>query len=288
MYQPISGVWAAALTPLTSNLEIDLALLAEHSRRVLGDGADGIVLFGSTGEAASFSVDERMAALDGLLEAGITPDQLVVGTGCPSLPDTVTLTRHALESGARGSLVMPPYFYKSVADDAVLAYYSSLFAAVPKAGMYLYHFPKLSAVPISPEIIQGLAARFGSQLVGLKDSTGDPDSLACFFDTGTLSVMPGTERLLELARTRGGRGVITASANVSARLISDCWSGADSADPEAMMAVRAQLEQTGTIPTMKAWLAHRFDYPGWNRVRPPLSVLSDSSGALAPLDALLS
>jgi 4-hydroxy-tetrahydrodipicolinate synthase len=283
MQTPTEGVWAPTLTPLTDKLDIDHALLVEHCQLLLGAGCDGIVLFGSTGEAPSFSVLERVAALESLVDGGIARDQIVVGTGCSALPDTVELTRHATEAGVLGSLVIPPYFYKGVSDAGVAALYGSLCETVgSELSLYLYHFPALSMVPITVGIIRSIRERFPQNLVGLKDSSGQISNLHGFLKDDELAVLPGTERLMLEGARHGGRGVITATANISAPIIRAVWESRS--DPTVndsnMLAVRSVIEANGTIPTMKAWIAHSTGYPGWNRVRPPLSVLS-TEGATA-------
>ncbi|MBK5268772.1 MAG: dihydrodipicolinate synthase family protein [Acidimicrobiia bacterium] len=280
MMTPAEGVWAPTLTPLTDKLDIDHALLVDHCQRLLGSGCHGIVLFGSTGEAPSFSVSERIAALDALLDGGIARDQIVVGTGCSAFPDTVELTRHATQAEVLGTLVIPPYFYKGVSDVGVAAMYGSLCQVIGSdLSLYLYHFPALSMVPITAGIIRSIRERFPQNLVGLKDSSGQISNLHGFLQDDQLAVLPGTERLMLEGARHGGRGVISATANISAPVIRAVWDRRSdpTVDDSNMLAVRSIIESTGTIPTMKAWLAHATDYPGWNRVRPPLTVLPAES-----------
>ena len=278
MTTPITGVWAPTLTPLTENLTIDHALLAEHCRGLLADGCDGIVLFGSTGEAPSFSVAERSAALVALLDGGIAAEQIVVGTGCTAFPDTELLTEHATEAGVRGVLVIPPFFFKGVSEVGTINSYLALCDSIgDRLALYLYHFPALSMAPISAGIISSIHDRYAGNLVGLKDSSGQIASLHTFSSIDYLAVLPGTERLMLEGSRHGTGGVITATANISARLIAEVWESRirPDVDDRQMLAVRTAIE-IGTIVTMKAWLAHVSGYGGWNRVRPPLVVLADS------------
>jgi 4-hydroxy-tetrahydrodipicolinate synthase len=118
---PLRGVWCATLTPLDVHGDLDATRLANHVRRLLDEGVDGVVPFGTTGEGPSFSVAERIAGLEGLLAAGIPPAKIVAATGCPALPDSVALTRHAVNVGCAGALVLPPFFFKDVTDEGVYA-----------------------------------------------------------------------------------------------------------------------------------------------------------------------
>ena len=96
---PFQGVYSAVLTPLRDDLSCDHALLASHCNWLLREGCHGVSLFGSTGEGASFSVEERMAALEAVLAAGVPAQHLLPATGCAAFPDTLRLTCHAVAQG---------------------------------------------------------------------------------------------------------------------------------------------------------------------------------------------
>lgn len=290
MTAPMTGVWAPTLTPLTEALNIDHGLLVDHCVGLLSSGCDGIVLFGSTGEAPSFSVAERAFALEALLDGGVSGEQIVVGTGCAAFPDTAELTQHATEAGVRGVLVIPPFFFKGVTDAGVAHGYTALCEAIgDDLRLYLYNFPGLSVVPITRDIIATIREQFADNLVGLKDSSGQISSLHTFTGLEGLAILPGTERLMIEGARHGATGVITATANIAAPVIARVWEQRNSRliDDSAMLEVRSIIEAGGTIPTMKRWLAHVDGHDGWNRVRPPLVTLpagvTDTSRRLSQL-----
>ena len=97
-----SGVYAAALTPQTADQDPDIGLMAAHCRWLLDNGCDGLAILGTTGEANSFGLNERIGILNGLAEAGIPGDALMPGTGSCALPDAIALTRVALDNAAAG------------------------------------------------------------------------------------------------------------------------------------------------------------------------------------------
>ena len=288
----MTGVWAPTLTPLTEALNIDHKLLVDHCVGLLASGCDGIVLFGSTGEAPSFSVSERAVALEALVDGGVSTAQIVVGTGCAAFPDTAELSHHATELGVRGVLVIPPYFFKGVSDGGVARGYTALCEAIgADLRLYLYHFPGLSMVPITPAIIATIREDFADNLMGLKDSSGQINSLHGFTSVEGLAVLPGTERLMIEGARHGATGVITATANIAPAVIRGVWEQRNSGaiDDSAMLAVRSIIEAGGTIPTMKRWLADVNGHEGWNRVRPPLTALSaDNEDTNQRLSKLLS
>ena len=108
------GVLVPAITPFDARLEPDAPLCLKTCRWLLGQGAHGLAVFGTTSEANSMSLHERKALLEGLVEGGINPSLLLPGTGQPALPDTVELTRHAVSLGCGGVLMLPPFYYKPV------------------------------------------------------------------------------------------------------------------------------------------------------------------------------
>src|SRR4030095_9330780 len=110
------GVFTASVTPLDKDLNPDYPLLIKHLQWLLSRGNDGIGLLGTTGEANSFSSEERMRITERVIEGGVPADKLLVGTGCCSITDTVTLTRHAHSLGVGGILLLPPFYYKVISD----------------------------------------------------------------------------------------------------------------------------------------------------------------------------
>ncbi len=143
----LRGVFAAALTALRGDSSIDHAASTAHYQRLFTEGCDGIAVFGTTGEANSFTVDERLALLDALADTDI-PAKAFIGSGCCAAADTVRLTRKALEIGAAGVLMLPPFYYKDVSVDGLFASYASIIEQVGDAALrvYLYHFPKMAGI----------------------------------------------------------------------------------------------------------------------------------------------
>lgn len=289
------GIWAPAVTPLDRDLAPDPARFVEHVRWLLDNGCHGVAVFGTTGEANSFSVDERIALLDATLEAGIPAERLMVGTGCCALTDTVRLTRHAVESGCARVLVLPPFYYKGVSDEALFASYAAVIDRVGHDGLavFLYHFPRLSGVPITAGLVERLlASPYADTVHGIKDSSGDPESTRGFIARFPgLAVFPGTETLLLAGLEAGGVGCITASANVSApaiRRVYEAWAsgGGDAAGLQAVIsAQRAALQSQAMIPTLKRLIARATGDPAWLAMRPPM--LATPEAAAAEQDAAL-
>ena len=283
----VFGVWAPSLTPLQKNYLIDHAALLDHVRWLLANGCHGVALFGTTGEAPSFSADERIAALEYLLRHSINPASLMIGNGFSALTDTINVTQHAVEAGCTTFLMIPPFYFKDPSIDGIADSYRHVLDQVeaPEMRVVLYHFPKLSMVPISHELIRLLKHSHGHMIAGLKDSSGDWSSVQGFIEAfPTLSVLPGSEVFLLRALNFGGAGTITATANINPdgiRKVFDQWL-ADEQDGQFQRdaeTVRAILSQFPLAAALKAVHAQDRGQPHWESVRPPLEQLSDQDRA---------
>lgn len=150
-----TGVWAASLTPLHTDLSINHRGLASHCRWLLEHGCHGVVLLGTTGEANSFSVEERMEWMERLSESAVPKERCIVGTGCCSIPDTIELTSRTVSLGFAGTLLLPPFYYMNASDDGLYDSVSGLIDGVSEDSLriILYHFPRIAGIGYSIELI---------------------------------------------------------------------------------------------------------------------------------------
>jgi 4-hydroxy-tetrahydrodipicolinate synthase len=295
IYLP-DGVFAASLTPMRADLSADHHALVQHCRWLLQSGADGIALLGTTGEANSLSVQERMELIEAVFEGGIPGNRLMVGTGCCALPDTLTLTRFAVEQGAGGILLLPPFYYKPVSDEGLYRYFSSLIEQVQDSRLriYLYHFPKLSGVPISIDLTARLAESFPGIVVGMKDSSGDWSNMQALLERlPGFKLYAGTERYLLEVLKRGGAGCISATTNATAAWAAEVyrlWKAGEEvgAAQEKLTQARQALEVGGFIPLLKQLFARWQQNEGWRYMRPPQAPLPEAAitAVEAQLEAL--
>ncbi len=274
-------LYVPAVTPFLPDLSVDHAGLVQIAQMLLEDGADGLAPFGTTSEATSMSVPERMAALESLVKGGIDPARLIPGTGCAALPDTIALTRHALDLGVKGTLTLPPFYYKPVTDEGVFASYARIIEAVgsDRLKLYLYHIPQMTGVPITLDLIDRLTAAFPGVVAGLKDSSGKWDNTAAVIAAfPQIETFSASEALLPQNVAAGGAGCISASANVNAagiaRLIRVLGTPDEPAAAEQASAVRKIFEGLPLIPAIKAAIARRTGQPSHALPRPPLVALS--------------
>jgi 4-hydroxy-tetrahydrodipicolinate synthase len=289
------GVFVPALTPFHADLSVNTELFVAHCKGLLDEGANGLAVFGTTSEANSLSVSERVASLDYLVERGIAADVLMPGTGCCALPDTVALTQHAVGRGCFGVLLLPPFYYKGVGDDGLYAAIAEVIERVADARLriYLYHIPPMAGVGFSLGLIERLRKDYPSIVVGLKDSSGDwKNTQALLQAFPGFEVFPGSETYLLDALRLGGAGCISATANVNVaamQALLQTWkTPAADALQQRLTSIRAAIQKFPMVAANKAILARRQGTPAWNTVRPPLVALSDELKAqlFASLDTL--
>lgn len=279
----LKGVIAAAATPLGTDLSIDLDHLVRHCRWLLDEGGcDGINLLGTTGEATSFSAGQRIEAMRAVASGGLPLDRFMVGTGAASLNDAVRLTAEAKILGFAGALLLPPFYYKGIEAEGLLAYVDFLVRRVGAEGLslYLYHFPANSGVPYSADVVARLRDRLPDTLVGLKDSSGDLDYSADLVRRlPGFDVFPSAEASLGRAAELGFAGCISATANVTGRFAQAGWSGegiAKSGGLASAVEIRAAIARFPLVAAVKAALGLMTGDAGWWRVMPPLIDLADA------------
>jgi 4-hydroxy-tetrahydrodipicolinate synthase len=287
----LRGVIAAIATPVEENGAPDLKRAIELARYLLDNGCDALNVLGTTGEATSFARDERMAVMSAYKAAGLPLDRLMVGTGAAAVADAVALTRHAAELGFAGALVLPPFYYKGVPDDGLVAYIDTLVTATAARPIpvYLYHFPAMSGLPWHVNLIKRLLESYPARIVGLKDSSGDMAYArsAAAIAPG-FAVFPSTEAALIEARGGTFAGCISATANVNADLCARAWRAGDAAALDAAVAIRKLFDGKPLVSGVKALLAHIHGDPALARVKPPLAPFSaaDRAAVCAGHDAV--
>ena len=287
----LRGVIAAVATAVDDKGEPDCARSTALARFLLANGCDGLNVLGTTGEATSFSLEQRKRVMTAYRDAQVPLDRLMVGTGAASVADAVALTRHAAELGFAGALLLPPFYYKGVPDDGLVAYVETVVQAT--AGkpipIYLYHFPAQSGLPWHVKLVARLLDKFGQRIVGLKDSSGDMAyaremvKVAVGFD-----VFPSTEAVLLEARSGAFAGCISATANLNADLCARAWRSGDAGALDTAVGIRKLFDGKQLVPGVKATLAHIHRDAAWARVQPPLAAFpaTDQTTVLAGYDSM--
>jgi len=282
----IKGLIAPILSPFNDDLSFNQDLYNALAAELLETGCSGLAPFGTTGEALSVSSAERMAALEGLVASGIDPQVIIPGTGLCNLPESIALSKHAMELGCAGVMTLPPFYFKGMGDDGYFDYFERLIEGVGHPGLkiYLYHIPQVSGVGLSIDLVKRLRAAYPEIIVGIKDSSGDWGNTAQLLEIEGLIVYPGAELPVIDAVRLGGPGCISATANLNgadiAHVIDLChagqWAEAEAAH-EDVRAVRLLFQDYAPIPAQKALLAKRTGETRWNNLRPPFRAISDET-----------
>ncbi len=295
MSQRISGVLAPVVTPFDADYAPDPERFARHCKWLLGNGV-GLAVFGTNSEANSLAVPERIDLLEQLVAAGVDPARMMPGTGTCALTDTVRLTAHAVKLGCAGMLMLPPFYYKGVSDEGLYRSYSEVIQRVGDARLrvYLYNIPPVAQVPISLTLIERLLRDYPGVVAGVKDSSGDWANTKAMLDRFApqgFDVFAGSEVFLLATLRHGGRGCISATANVNPASIDAVfrqWQGADADVLQAGLdRVRAIFQKHPMIAALKAAVAHWSGDARWRTLRPPLVELgaAQSEALVAELEA---
>ncbi|OGA33154.1 MAG: dihydrodipicolinate synthase family protein [Betaproteobacteria bacterium RIFCSPLOWO2_12_FULL_64_23] len=295
MAQRITGVLSPVVTPFKPDYSPDTERFVRQCKWLVANHV-GLAVFGTNSEANSLAAGERMELLDALVEAGVDPARMMPGTGCCALTDSVRLTAHAVKLGCAGALMLPPFYYKGVSDEGLFRNYAEIIERVGDARLqiYLYHIPPVSQVPISLKLIERLLKAYPKNIAGTKDSSGDWNNTKATLDQFAkdgFDVFPGSETFLLAGMRNGGKGCISATANVNPAAIHNLYANWRAADADELQAgldrIRGIFQKYPMIAAMKRAIAHWSGHPDWATVRPPLVELGagQSAALLAELQA---
>ena len=270
----------ALVTPLSQGGErLLLDCVPQHLAYLEHRGADGVLALGTNGEGVSLSFQERKEMIDAVItHRGRL--SVFCGTGCAALPETIELSRYAIDRGADAVLIVPPFYFKEIEAGGLIAYYQAVLSALPpERKVILYNIPGTSGVEISDELVDALLERVPDRLLGIKDTSGRPERTRAYIERyRQLSIYNGSDDNLADAMAAGATGAISAVGNVFPDLIA--WvnraraSGGDVAGAQAE--VSAVRELIGRFPSHSAikHLLHRVAGLPLTYVRPPLRDLT--------------
>jgi len=243
----------AIVTPF-SNGALDVAAFAALVDWHFAQGTHGIVVAGTTGEAATLQDDERATMCRIAREVARGRGPVVVGTGTNATADSVALTRAASEWGVDGVLVVTPYYNKPPQRGLV-----EHFRAVAEAGAGLpviaYDVPGRTGVTIAEATVHELARIPG--IVALKDATHDVERAARLAHETPLTILSGDDALALPLMRGGAKGVISVAANVVPdRMAALCATGDESLSESLQPLFRALFVESNPIPVK--WALHRM------------------------------
>lgn len=209
----LAGVFAPVVTTFDGSGALAPDPFVANARHHLAAGLAGIVVAGSTGEAALLDEDERDTLVEALRPAVASDRWLIVGVGAESTRSTLARARRAAERGADAVLVVAPHYYgaQAMTHAALRAHYRRVADESP-APVVLYNIPKYMHFALPRELVAELATH--DNVIGIKDSSGDPALLDQYLHarSGTFAVLTGSGMQLQPAMNRGAAGGILAVA----------------------------------------------------------------------------
>ncbi|MGR3804187.1 dihydrodipicolinate synthase family protein [Marinibacterium profundimaris] len=270
----LCGVIGAAITPVTADFEIDAPRLQAHCETMRAQGCIMTSVFGTTGEGASFSTDQKLAALAAMKAAGMDMSRQVPGVIASSLDDAARLARGYADLGCRAVLVLPPFYYAYDAPGGLGDFYAALVAraGVPDLQILLYNFPAFSGLLFTPDRVREVMDRVGDRIIGIKDSTGDLAAGKTLIQNfPDLAIFTGDDRILRRMVQAGGAGMIGGLPNA---FPADCAALPDTPDDAALQATARRRIETvdghGGLVALKGLVARLYDDPAFARTVPPL------------------
>ncbi len=277
----MDGIIAAVPTPIDVDFSPIKAAFLEHCTWALSNGCDGLNILGTTGEANSFPSEAR-AQVMGWAATALPTDRLMVGTGTPSLEETIHLTSLADDLGYPVALVLPPYYYKPASDEGLLAWYRALHQALSDRAIriFFYNFPQMTGFTIPVPVIAALARDLPERFAGIKDSSGDLDYCRAIRAAAPqMDVFPSSETTLDRVVQDGFAGCISATVNITAPICGEVWRHRDDPPADQLAELdrqRSAMAGPNLIASVKHMVGIRSEDANWGRVLPPLLPLSDA------------
>lgn len=271
--QPIAGLVPAAVTPLDAAGDLALDHVPPLVERLIGEGAAGFFICGSTGEGPSLTGAERRAVAEAFVSAaGETP--VIVHVGHASCREAGELAAHAASVGAAAVAATPPTYFRPAGVDQVVASLAPVAAAAPSIPCLYYHIPSLTGVQVDMLDVCTAAAAKIPNFGGMKFThTALADFAACVEAGGDKwRLFWGIDEMLHAALGVGCTAAVGATYNVTApvlRRVIDAHADGDEATARKWQsrasAVCRVLIRHGIIQSVKATLALCGFDPGPSR-----------------------
>lgn len=204
-----------SVTALDKEGRVDLAANSRHYNNLIENGMDGILILGSIGEFFALPMDEKKALVKNAADTVADRAQLLVGTNCATVEETIAFSNFAIEQGASGVVVVGPYYF-NIPDPGLIDFFDTVAKGV-NGDVYLYNFPARTGYELKPEVIRTLVAN-NKNIVGIKDTVGNMDSTRAIIqkvkkEFPDFIVYSGFDEFFAHNLLSGGDGCITGISN---------------------------------------------------------------------------
>lgn len=211
----LSGLIAATFTPMNADGAIDLDRIPSVSDFVLGQGADGLFVCGSTGESASLTTSERMDVTEAYVAAAKKRAPVVIHVGHNSLRDAQEIAAHAERVGASAIAAAPPSYFRPGSVEVLTECLGEIASAAPNTPLYYYHIPRITSVDFPViDLLQRADAELPT-LAGIKYSEFTLDDLLrCVrHRDGHYNILFGSDEMLLAGLSMGAAGAVGSTYN---------------------------------------------------------------------------
>ncbi|NNE51496.1 MAG: 4-hydroxy-tetrahydrodipicolinate synthase [Sulfitobacter sp.] len=232
------GSMPALVTPFR-NGELDLETLKKLVEWHIGEGSNGLVPVGTTGESPTLSHREHETVVEEVVKAAAGRIPVIAGAGSNNTVESIRLARHAEEVGADAILVVTPYYNKPT-QRGLVAHFTAIHDAC-NLPIVIYNIPPRSVIDMSPATMGELAKL--PRIIGVKDATGDlarvsAQRITCGPDFVQLS---GEDATAHGFNAQGGVGCISVTANVAPKMLSQMQAACAAGDYAKALEVQDRL-----------------------------------------------
>lgn len=281
MEQPLTGLIAAAFTPMRADGTLDLDRVGPMTDRLIREGVSAIFACGSTGESASLTTEEREAAAKAFVDAAAGRLPTIVHVGHCSLTDARRLAVHAQKIGAAAVSACPPWYFKPASVEILVDCLAEITTAIPDLPFYYYNIPSMTGVNLDMVELLRQASRRLPNFAGIKYTAKTVDEYQALLDLegGRFNILYGRDEMLLSGLAVGAQGAIGTTYNFAAplfRRIIDAFKRLDLTaaakdQARAVEMIRIVLRYRG-LPAMKALMGLIGDDCGAPRL--PLAKLT--------------
>lgn len=227
MTEPIFGTMVPAMvTPFTDDGELDLVTTQSLANYLVDNGADGLVVTGTTGETSTLTDDENIKVFEAVVEAVGGRAKVIAGTGMNDTAHSAHLSQRAEAAGVDGLLLVTPYYNKP--NQAGIQAHFEHIASSTDLPVMLYDIPGRSVMPIEPDTLLALSKH--TNIVALKDAKADYQSTTLALSTTDLAVYSGDDGLTLPLMAAGAVGVVSVTGHVAPAMYRELVDAANAGD----------------------------------------------------------
>lgn len=274
----LAGIWTALITPFDKQGQIDWKAYENLLKEQEEAGVRGVVICGTTGEAPTLSVQEKLALIKKAKAILNDSTEIMAGTGSNNTNQTIELSRLAIDAGAKHLLIVTPPYNKPTLAGLKLHY--EAIAKEVSANICLYHVPGRTAQCLSEEAITALCAI--PKITSVKEASGDMMLFSKANNSSDVEFLSGDDGTYLPSLSLGGKGAISVVSNVFPKAMVELTKSFESGDNKRALAIHKALLpmiealfcETNPAPT-KAVLS--MEGKCLNTLRLPLTTVTDSS-----------